>query len=325
MARKHQRRAAAARSSAQATGNRPLRARTAPTPLPAKRVPKPGLPALQQRKAVTVAPTSIIRTEVKKVTPKVAEDWLGRNSHNRTIRNARVAELAGAIERGEWQFNGDAIRFAEDGSLLDGQHRLWAIIESGKAVETLVIHGLPSDTQETMDTGARRNLKDALTLRGEKNCSKLAAALAHLWRQESGLIRNTGAKPTTAQAIALLDRHPGIRDTVSRAEIVRHRFRVSAAMTAVAWYTLDTIDADDNEAFWSALIEGVNLNEGSPVLALRRWLERQASSAVGARASSLVAHALIIKAWNAWREGRHVEQLNWKASGMKAEAFPEPH
>jgi hypothetical protein len=33
--------------------------------------------------------------------------------------------------------------------------------------------------------------------------------------------------------------------------------------------------------------------------------------------------AIAIKAWNAWREGKSLQTLSWRAKGRRAEPFPE--
>lgn len=260
------------------------------------------------------------RVETMKVTPKLAEDWLGHNSHNRGLRNAHVEELAGAMRRGEWMMNGDAIRFAIDGTLLDGQHRLWAIVESATAIMSLVVFDLPLDAQDTMDLAKRRNLKDVLQLRGEPNAASLAATLTLKWRLDEGFVRYTSRRPSVAQALAVLQEHPGMREAVKAGHRLKNRFRISGAVISVCWYEFTAFDPVLAETFINRLFDGMGLQEGSPLLALRRWMERQANSAAGARSSSVMAHALFIKAWNALREGRHIDQLHWRAA---TEAFPE--
>jgi anti-sigma28 factor (negative regulator of flagellin synthesis) len=269
---------------------------------------------------MTDAPSAQLMT----VTPELAEAWLGRNSHNRPIRQRRVEDIQGAIERGEWKLNGDAIRFGVDGTLLDGQHRLWAVWLAGQPVETLVVTGLDGHAQETMDTGARRNLKDALSLRGVSDASKIAAVVNYKWRYDNDKVRMPSAIPTIAQGIQLYEAHPGLAEWTRQAGRILLRFRMSVGMLATALYSFAEIDEELAYAFVEKLISGAGLDEGDPILVLRRHLERQSMGTAGARASAVVTHALLIKAWNAWREGRQVAGLNWKAAGLNAEAFPEP-
>lgn len=274
--------------------------------------------------------TDEIRTEIVTVTPEIAEDWLGHNSHNRNLRQRHVEMLAGAILRDEWEFNGDAIRFASDGTLLDGQHRLWAVIEADQPITTVVITGLPRSTQETIDGGgagaARRNLGDALTLRGEKQASTLAAGLAWFWRWQIAESPRSTLRPTLHQAISTLDEHPELRDSAAEARNVARRFRTSTGMVTAVHYVLASIDPDDAATFFDKVVSGVGLEEGSPILKLRLYLEQQSvAAAQGTRANAVVHAAMILKAWNAWRDGLHIDRLLWRAGGMNAEPFPEPH
>lgn len=261
-------------------------------------------------------------SEIVTITPAIATEWLGHNTHNRVIRNGRIEELVGAILRGEWYMNGDSIRFALDGSLLDGQHRLWAVVLSEKPIETLVVWDLPPEAQDTMDQGARRSLGDVLRLRKEDNAASLAAALNLQWRWDQGVVRNATRKPTVAQAVAVLDANPTIRAAVAGSTRLGRRFKLSISVLSVCWYQFSCLDSEAADEFFTRLFEGAGLEPGSPILALRTWLERHMGA--GARANALMAHALIIKAWNAYREGRHVENLLWRAAGANAEPFPTP-
>ncbi len=53
-----------------------------------------------------------------------------------------MAEYANAMKSGEWKYNGESIKVCTDGSLLDGQHRLEACIESGVTFDTLLVTNL---------------------------------------------------------------------------------------------------------------------------------------------------------------------------------------
>jgi anti-sigma28 factor (negative regulator of flagellin synthesis) len=263
--------------------------------------------------------------EVMTVTPEQATAWLEGNVHNRALRQRRVDDLAAAIQRGEWQLNGDAIRFDANGTLLDGQHRLWAIALAETPVESLVIRGLERGSQETMDMGARRNLGDVLRLRGHSNPMNLAAAVAYWWRYENGYVRVPTARPSIPQALQVLEDHPTLPEVVADTWQVVRRFRIPQGPASAAWYEFHSIDSERADAFFESLTTGAALPEGSPILALRRWLERRASGeqAGGVRADAVVVHALFVKAWNAYRAGHPVDRLSWKATGMKAEGFPE--
>ena len=263
-------------------------------------------------------------SRVETITPEMASEYLERNTHNRPLRQRRVDQLVAAIQRGEWILNGDAIRFDSNGVLADGQHRLWAIFSSGVACESLVVEGLDEEAQHTMDTGARRTLKDTLQLKGHNSPQVLAAAINYLWKMEQNRVRENSVKPTIAQALALLDLNPALPDSVPVANRFNDRFRGSTGMIASLHYTFATIDSELADSFFTTLIKGTNLNDKDPIYLLRSILERQVAAGPGSRSQAVVTHALIVKAWNAWVNGEQLQRLTWKAAGSHAEAVPEP-
>lgn len=69
-----------------------------------------------------------MRTKVMDITPDIAKEMLERNLNNRSVSPSRVDMYADDMARGEWQANGEAICFNESGNLINGQHRLMAVV-----------------------------------------------------------------------------------------------------------------------------------------------------------------------------------------------------
>ena len=88
------------------------------------------------------------------ITPAMAQEWAGLNTRNRPVRYTKVAQFARDMTAGKWMLNGETIKIASDGTILDGQHRLYACIQAEVPFETVVIRGLPMEAQDTIDTGA---------------------------------------------------------------------------------------------------------------------------------------------------------------------------
>ena len=71
--------------------------------------------------------------DLKKVliTPKLAKELLLKNNSNRRITKSFVTTYANDMREGRWKGNtAEFIKIADDGDILDGQHRLLAIIET---------------------------------------------------------------------------------------------------------------------------------------------------------------------------------------------------
>ncbi|WP_405583529.1 hypothetical protein [Streptomyces sp. NBC_01190] len=119
-------------------------------------------------------------SRIVKVTPALAETFLSRASVNRRLDMGRVRSLAGSILRKEWKLTHQGIAFDEAGVLLDGQHRLHAIIEANIPVEMFVFDGLSEDVFPVLDTGKRRSAADTLLSTGEKHLPLLSSTIRHV-------------------------------------------------------------------------------------------------------------------------------------------------
>ena len=269
-----------------------------------------------------------VTTRMQNVTPEQAAKWLERNTHNRKLRTHQVAAMVRDIQEGRWKWNGDSIKFAKDGTLLDGQHRLNAIVESGQPIEMLVIHGLDKATQATMDTGAKRSGADVLKLQGEKNYTVLAAALrsAILW--DAG-VRNMGGGnrvTTNGDLVDYLEAHPEMRNHVEAYNTLRRGLRLPASVGVTAIKLFTEIDAEDAKYFFERLASDEGHYRGEPIFEARRLLkedEATTSNTRGGRTSTWKM-AILIKSWNKYRNGETVKQLSYRPGGANREKFPEP-
>lgn len=237
-----------------------------------------------------------VNTEV--ITPALAAEYLKANTNNRPCAKMRVYDLAGAMKRGEWVLNGDAIRFSEDGVLLDGQGRLKACVLAGVSFETMVVRGLPPESFKTMDLGKKRNAADALAIEGEKNTSKLVRALRFVLMYEAGAFSGLAHTPT--QIEQCLERHPGIRPWLSSCTQM-YKVTGHAAIVLSVCYLGSLSRPDAAERFRQLLLDGAGLEKGSAVLALRDRMQQDRAATSKMPAS--YAAQLVIHAYNAFARG----------------------
>ena len=264
--------------------------------------------------------------ELVSVTPDLAREWLVSNTHNRSLRQRVVMAYAADMAEGNWQWNGDSVKFAGDGTLLDGQHRLAAIAEADVTVQVLVVRGLPNRAQETVDGGNKRSFSDVLHLRGEVNTHTLAAVTRRVTAWETGA-RRTGTKikyaPTNAQLLQTLEKYPDLRSIALTAHTASQRCDIPASIIGLCWWLFDQLSSEDTEFFFGRLADGQGLHKGDPVYELRRTTET--SRAIRGQRSETFLTAIVIKAWNAYRDGAQVGLLIYRPGGSRPERFPEPH
>lgn len=102
------------------------------------------------------------------VSPEKALNWLeNANTNNRKVIDAKVRYLVREIKNGKWNLSHQGIAFGTDGVLLDGQHRLWAIVESNTTVRMPVTFNVSPEAIMTIDVIDKRTMADILTLAGE--------------------------------------------------------------------------------------------------------------------------------------------------------------
>lgn len=267
-------------------------------------------------------------SRIVKLTPELAEELLSRNPRNRAISNTNYRTIVRAIERGEWELNGEAIKLDADGLMLDGQHRCLAVIETGCTIETFLIEGLRTRAQETMDIGKSRSLANILSIRGEKSATRLAAIITRLYTLEHfGLwaaCNNGGVdRVTIRERLDWFEKNPWVRDLLEPARAVQADAGYPGlALVAALMVTFSGIDAEDSDYFWGRLRDGVGLAQNNPIYVLRKSLRIIAEDVHGERSERYLS-AITIKAWNAYRAGDPVGVLRYRTGGANPEKFPK--
>lgn len=106
-----------------------------------------------------------LRISVELITPEMAREYLFSQQTNRNINNVRVGDYTLRMSRGEWKV-GQPIIFDENDCLIDGQHRLKAVIKYGKPVEFSIMRGVPNSSKTVIDIGQQRTTSQIAKLSG---------------------------------------------------------------------------------------------------------------------------------------------------------------
>lgn len=251
------------------------------------------------------------------VSPKLAVEILETRAPNRQIKQHRVDQYARDMRAGHWLRNGETIKFDRFGRLLDGQHRLWAVIEADVAVDFTVVLGLEPEAMATVDTGVARSFSDVLGIGGTLNTRYVAAITRVIWQFETG--KWAGYTPSHFDLGATLSRFP---EVIGWANDHRgERMLRLGQFTALAFTLIlgARVDAEASERYYDALTSGANLDEGNPVLAMReKLIAWRGDRSTTSRAHQRYVLALCIKTWNAHLDGREIRHLRHAAT----EQFP---
>lgn len=116
------------------------------------------------------------------VSPALAESILTGNTDNRPVDQSRVNRYAKQMAAGYWkETSAELVQIASNGRLIDGQHRLKAIIQSGVTVTMTVVDGCDADTFDVIDTGKTRTHNDVFAIDGMPKGTAPLARIVYLY------------------------------------------------------------------------------------------------------------------------------------------------
>jgi hypothetical protein len=242
------------------------------------------------------------------VTPELAQEWLAKNEGNRPLRQHVVQIYATDIAAGKWQMNGETIKLAASGRVLDGQHRLQAIVKTGASVEMLVVFGLPEDSFQTIDTGMRRTMAHILGFNGAQNCGVLASIgrWIAILGQGSEYTRTNVSSQTV---LDMIQQHPLSQHYATKFSNAAVRALLPAASGAVMTLAAEKYGQDVIDLFMSNFASGEGLKSGDPVFELRERMIQNRARVAKLQTPTVVA--LTIKAIRAYALQRQVGVLRW--------------
>ncbi|MEU2670063.1 hypothetical protein ABZ622_14545 [Streptomyces sp. NPDC007164] len=267
-------------------------------------------------------------SRIIEVTPELAENFLSRSSVNRRLDDGRVNSLADTILRGEWKLTHQGIAFDEAGELLDGQHRLNAIIKANTPVVMFVFDGLSRDVFPVLDTGKRRSAADTLLSTGAKYLPLLSSTIRHvlLFKEiPNDRWTGVGAYVPNDRILAAYNRDKnryGEAVTIGR-DLSKHLFASQTAVAVGYFLTTEAAPAAEIDEWISGLKSGANLDPGDVRLALREVPKETQKRGSRRRMSLRDQVAIYIRAWNAWVEPDRASKLRLGRL-RKKEEMPEP-
>ena len=272
--------------------------------------------------------SNTIKTEIVTVTPEIARTLLDQNKGNRKVSKSNYGRVLEAMSQGEWELNGEAIKIARNGRVLDGQHRLMVAAENDLTFQTLVVYGLPDETQDTMDTGKARSANDVLSIHGYPSANNLAAIVTGIirderWGLKAATATASGYAVTPKQVLARVEKEPELVELMQYSIRIRSKCAMSGKTIGILYYHFSKIDPEDAQYFFDKLASGENLQRGNPILTLRELLFNIKANQRGLINQTYIA-AVTIKAWNKFRDGTECKTLRFTPGGANPEKFPEP-
>lgn len=241
---------------------------------------------------------------------------VGTDGTNRAIRPGQIHKFAQAMLAGEWELTNQGIGISVDDELIDGQHRLLALLlaaETNPNIEIIsnVTWNLSPSSKLAVDIGGVRRPGDFLAMKGIGNGNKVSAALKLLHCYDSVPYDYTTWSRyavTPAHLMTLLDKYRNIEDAYFMGRGVMRITSPSSITAAMALVLRDRPDVVEHlPRFMDPLKTGANVGIGSPILALRNWCTNATMSKKNT--NGVILLGLILRSLNHWIEDTRAKHL----------------
>jgi len=249
-----------------------------------------------------------ITHSIEEITPAMAEKLLEKNTVNRALTQTDVNTYARIMSSGLWLLS--VIWLDAKGNILDGQHRLSAVVQSGVKVKFLVVRNAPQGQQDVIDQQRRRSLKDVLGFRGEVNPQQLGAVARLINLVETRRISLAQMRLSNEEVIGTIEAYPDIRLAAEIAEWSKsHRMvLLNPSVLGAAWWLItQRYGQEEATRFINRVCTLAGEREGSPILALNKRVSE--IKRMNQRFPIRDQIATLIKVWNYDANGRSVRSI----------------
>lgn len=150
-----------------------------------------------------------MESKVINITPEMAKEMLSKNmKNNRRVNHSTVKRYARIMKSGGWNLTHQGIAFDDKGELIDGQHRLEAIVAANTPIKMMVTYGVQHIEGEafTIDTGTKRSTINIIQISGidDDVYKHMAGVIGSYIRS---VVRTGNTAPEAAEIIGYIDRH----------------------------------------------------------------------------------------------------------------------
>lgn len=264
---------------------------------------------------------------IETITVAKAKSLLANNKANRPINDSNLKVIEMEMKRSNFESTGESIKVAIDGTLLDGQHRLMAIVNTSMPQKMLIVRGLDKNAFKYIDTGRKRTAADVLGIEKIKNPTQIATMVKFIMNFKRGQYISATQSQTKRASSAITN--SDVSDFVAKNltslndsypfGYAKENKLLPCGLLASLHYILKGISQIEADDFCWKVAKGENLTKENPIYLLRQKLLNDIRS--NRKMSKTERLALVLKAWNLYRGKKKVSILKWESV---REAFPKP-
>ncbi|MEI6187061.1 MAG: hypothetical protein WCP46_00975 [Alphaproteobacteria bacterium] len=259
------------------------------------------------------------------ITPQMARELLKGNNSNRSLNENRILFYAKAMKNGEWKEDtAEMIKLSISNNLIDGQHRLHALIKANASIYMHVAYNISESVFDVLDTGKARSAGDILSSKGIPNPTKISSSISGYYNLKKGNRFMHQQKSTTLsnqEVLKYYNEKPEFWQKVAnKARVWEGKFsRVLPLSFIASHYVLfSEISIESAEVFFTQLCTGENISNATMHTIRKCFLDDKLNiSKIPTNNKSIY----ILKAWNAFRMKKEIKRIIFDLS---KEDFPRP-
>lgn len=262
-----------------------------------------------------------ITAKVENISPYTATMYLKDAGKNRKLSEKKVQDYAKQMADGEWVLNGEPIIFGKSGKLIDGQHRLRAVIYANTTVQMLVVRGVDDEYFDSIDSGKSRSLQDVFSCNEVTNSQLVSSIVKKYYimcnNPQSCFFRDySHATASRKRMIEIYHRHAQTFDFAAQFGAnmyAKKRLASSANIGAIYAYLMLVKEHEQDkieEFFWFLFSnkEAATIPAYSAALEVRNRIISAALA--GKRFEPKTLQNMFAIAWNSFIENKEVKKLH---------------
>jgi hypothetical protein len=252
-------------------------------------------------------PPEGFHVDVRWFGPQEAHKILTESQYQRKHSPSTVSKYARDMKADKWVFNGSPIRYNGEAEgnpqLLDGQHRLRAVIEANVVLPFVVISGIDKESLHTMDDGKGRSLAQKFYIDGEKSPDVLASMIQLLaaYRAKG---KFSGPAFSSLEYYDVLEREGNAARPLAKEYKCKMPRNLKPGLIAAVHLLFAEKDLELAARFCGDVVSG-NSDRGTPAREFREWVLALEKGEI----KTNVIATVLIDCWNRECRGENITRI----------------
>lgn len=274
-----------------------------------------------------------MKTIVETITPRKAKELLEKNTNNRPVSKKRVDHYTSLMTNGKWHLTHQGIAISKTDVIIDGQHRLLAVVRANMPIDFTITYGVDDDTFKYVDVGYSRTTSNIFAIENIANYTRHAAGISRyhdfINNHRSLSIRGSGKTINHYTHDDYLkfyyNNEPLLIDILSKVSGWYNRYKILNTSEMYAIFTYCVIDANWSFSKVESFFDHVfMLRHDSPSNVPRLLFDKLIQDATGTTQMKPIARtAMLIKAFNYFVKGKSLKRLHYVDDNEQFPTIPQ--